>query len=151
MDDEAFNTYIQDWEKKQRAAEEISEMVYADETKSTHRTIAGYFTKFNADLETQGRKNAEAWGSAFYKSIQWQIPRILSMINGSFGDIIETPSYALSGGGTSSSIYGPVKPDSSPKVIHNTITLDGRVLGENIVTLGNQEAQRTGTSFYVKK
>ncbi len=151
MDDKAFGEYIRDWEEKQKKAEEIAEIVYADETNACQEEITDNFKKFNADLETQGKQNAEAWGSAFYKAIQFQIPSILNLINSSFGDIIETPSYAYSGGGVSSEIYGPPSPNSPTKVIHNTITLNGRVLGENIVTLGNQEAQRTGTSFYVKK
>ena len=150
MDEDSFNEYILDWQNKQAKADELSKILYADEAENAKNEIKKSFEKFDEDLEVQGKQNAEAWGTAFYKKIKEQIPGILDTINKAFGDIVQTPTYAFAGVEVSKPITNAVE-QYKERVLHNQIILNDRVIGENIVTLGNQAAERTGTSFYVAK
>ena len=141
-DDETFNKYIEDWKTKQATADELSQLLYADEAENVKSEIAKSFEKFDEDLEIQGQQNAEAWGKGFLEEVRMQIPSILEKINAAFGDILGVPSYALATGNTVQN-YTTYN-DRGNVVVEGVVELDGREVGRMVVDEGNAELRRRG-------
>ena len=116
-DDATFNQYMQNWQEKQNVAEEVSKILYADEAKEVCEEIVSSFGEINADLETQGKENAESWGNGFIKQIEQIMPNVLSKINDLFSGALPTQEFAFSGAGgnlyTSNYYIQPSKGEST--------------------------------------
>lgn len=150
--DKSFDEYIKNWKDKQKSAETIAAVLYEDEATEAQKGITESFEKYNEDLVAQGEKNAEAWGEGFFKEIKSLIPQVYSYIMQTFSGIAPTTATVLPAPASplNGSLRFAEQTYSSPKVIKNEIVLNGRVLGENIVTLGNEAARVEGTKFSIK-
>ena len=98
-DDETFRKYINDWQKKQEASEAISRLLYADEAKEVKDEIEQSFSDFDANLETKGKENAEAWGEGFLQEVRRQIPTVLAEINSALASVVNAPQASIATGG----------------------------------------------------
>ena len=140
-DDAKFNSYIEEWQKKQDISEGLSKTFFEDETQEAMTSAYNTISNFSDDIELAGQENADAWGKGFLEEVRKQIPQILSVINSAFGDIIGIPTYALaSGTGTNGSIINEIKLPN----VQGCIKLNDREVGKMIVEEGNKEKRRLG-------
>ena len=73
-DDKTFDKYIEDWKIKQATADELSQLLYADEAENVKSEIAKSFEKFDEDLEIKGNRTLKLGARAFWKKVRMQIP-----------------------------------------------------------------------------
>lgn len=142
-DDKAFNKYIEDWKAKQKAADEISKVLYADEAQAAKDEIERSFNEFDTDLTRKGTQNAEAWGNAFFNEAKRTMQKVLTEIYRSFDGIVNTPSFAVSGGGGTVKNYSTYNHYDLPKV-EVPVNLGGREVDRLIYNSYNNELKRMG-------
>lgn len=142
-DDKAFNKYIEDWKQKQETADEISKMLYADEAQQAKDEIEQSFNEFDADLNRKGTQNAKAWGNAFLAEIKNTMPKVMNEIYSAFNGIVNTPSFAVSGGGGVVNNYTTYT-EKAPQRIETSVNLNGREFGRAVYTSYQDEAKRLG-------
>lgn len=142
-DDKAFNKYIEDWKTKQETADEISKLLYADEAQQAKDEIESSFNEFDADLNRKGAENAKAWGDAFIAGIKETMPKVMAQINYAFSNLVNTPSFAVSGGGGTVNNYTTYT-EKAPQRIETTVSLNGREFGRSVYTAYQDESKRLG-------
>lgn len=142
-DDKAFNKYIEDWKTKQEKADEISKMLYADEAQQAKDEIEQQFNEFDADLTRKGKQNAEAWGAAFLAEVKNTMPKVMNEIYSAFNSIVNTPSFAVAGGGGVTNNYTTYT-EKAPQIINTSVNLDNREFGRAVYTSYQDEAKRLG-------
>ncbi len=142
-DDKAFNKYIEDWKTKQEKADEISKMLYADEAQQAKDEIEQQFNEFDEDLTRKGKQNAEAWGAAFLAEVKNTMPKVMNEIYSAFNSIVNTPSFAVSGGGGTVNNYTTYK-QYDRKTVEIPINIGGREFDRLTYNSYNNEAKRLG-------
>ncbi len=98
MDDTTFNEYISDWKAKQGAADELSKLLYADETGLIKSEITSSFEEFNDELDLLGEDNAESWVKGFMSEISRLMPDVMSEITSAFNNLVVSPMLLLLSG-----------------------------------------------------
>lgn len=96
-DNATFNKYIEDWKAKQQTADEISNLLYADETGEVKKEIVSAFEEFNGDLEMLGEDNATSWIKSFLAEIKEHMPDVVSHINAAFSSLVAPHTMSLAG------------------------------------------------------
>ena len=108
-DDEAFNKYLQDWQNKQNAADNLSKVLYADDAQNAQDKIDSYREEFDAvyqdnfdEICRKSVENAEilgeTWTDTFTQGVIDGMNEALRMIKGSFASFVGIPQYAMAGG-----------------------------------------------------
>lgn len=108
-DDETFNKYLQDWQNKQNAADNLSKVLYDDDAQKAQKKIDGYREEFDAvykdNFDEICRKNVEnaeilgeTWTDTFTQGVMEGMNGLLEMIKSSFASFVGIPQYAIAGG-----------------------------------------------------
>lgn len=103
--DKIFDEYIGSWKEYQEEAEKVSKTLYSEEAKTAGEEIQKSFENFDANLEEQGKQNAQAWGQGFIEQIKQVMPNVMGAINSAFSGIVTGNQYAYAGAGTSNTYY----------------------------------------------
>lgn len=108
-DDETFNKYLQDWQNKQNAADNLSKVLYDDDAQKAQKKIDSYREEFDAvykdNFDEICRKNVEnaeilgeTWTDTFTQGVMEGMNGLLAMIKSSFASFVGIPQYAMAGG-----------------------------------------------------
>ena len=108
-DDETFNKYLQDWQNKQNAADNLSKVLYDDDAQKAQKKIDSYREEFDAvykdnfdEICRKSVENAEilgeTWTDTFTQGVMEGMNGLLEMIKSSFASFVGIPQYAMAGG-----------------------------------------------------
>lgn len=108
-DDETFNKYLQDWQNKQNAADNLSKVLYDDDAQKAQKKIDGYYEEFDAvykdnfdEICRKSVENAETlgetWTDTFTQGVMDGMRGLLAMIKSSFASFVGIPQYGMAGG-----------------------------------------------------